>query len=234
MRDDEKAETTYKEIIRVQRRELGAEHPHTLDTMSSLASFLIRADRMPAAETMLQDVIVGRQQALGESHPDTIESMDSLRDVLSQQGKFIDATGQAEKIVELQKKTLGEEHDETLGSMIILAVTHAWRGEYLIPMALCQQVIKTIMNTSDGDDGILRLAVLHLVELLYLQGKFEEAELACRDVFLHIAKSRKNPDADVVQFKASLINDLHEAEIDELAAKFEREVDEVRSKASGS
>uniref|UniRef100_A0A8H7TWN9 MalT-like TPR region domain-containing protein n=1 Tax=Bionectria ochroleuca TaxID=29856 RepID=A0A8H7TWN9_BIOOC len=222
MKDNGKAESTYKEVIRIQRKELGAKHPHTLDTMSRLASFLTRADRMPAAETMLQDVIVGRQQALGESHPRTIESMESLRKVLTEQGKLINATSVAEKIVELQKTSLGKDNEGTMAAMLALARIYTHREEYLEPQVLYQRVIKIITSTSNGNEDILRLAVLRLVELLHLQGKFEEAELVCEDVFLRIAKIKEKSTTDLEHFKTSIISDLYEMDLSVIANKLIR------------
>ncbi|CAG9988223.1 unnamed protein product [Clonostachys byssicola] len=226
VKDHEKAESTYKEVIRVQRTELGAKHPHTLDTMNSLAcflaradSFLTRTDRLPAAETMLQDVIAGRQQALGESHPRTIESMETLREVLSEQRKFIDATIVAEKIVELKTDSLGKDHEGTLAATLALARIYTHREEFPVSAALYDLVIKTITNTFHAGEEILRLALLRLVELLYSQGKFEEAAGECENVFLHIENSEQNLTIDLDRFKTSLIDDLCEIGLSLLASQ---------------
>lgn len=57
------------------------------------------------------------------------------------------------------------------------------------------------------------------MELLYLQGKFEEAEEECENMFLHIANSDENFTIDLDHFKTSLIGDLCEIGLSLIASQ---------------
>ena len=61
-----------REVLAVQKRVLGAEHPGTLTTASNLAQSLSRQGKHAEAEDMEREVLAVRKRVLGAEHPDTL------------------------------------------------------------------------------------------------------------------------------------------------------------------
>jgi hypothetical protein len=71
----------YWQVLAMQRRVLGAEHPDTLTSAINLACSLSHCGNYAEAERMLQAGLVTLRRVLGASHPITLAGADSLRNV---------------------------------------------------------------------------------------------------------------------------------------------------------
>ena len=67
-----------RELLDVQRRVLGAEHPDTLYTRSNLAASLNGQGRHAEAEQMELELLDVQRRVLGETHPDTLRARSTL------------------------------------------------------------------------------------------------------------------------------------------------------------
>ena len=67
-----------REVLGVQRRVLGPEHPHTLTTMSNLATSLRDQGKRAKAEPMFRELLDVRRRVLGPEHPDTLATVKNL------------------------------------------------------------------------------------------------------------------------------------------------------------
>ena len=67
-----------REVLGVQRRVLGPEHPHTLKTMSNLATSLRDQGKRAEAEPMFRELLDVRRRVLGPEHPDTLVTLSNL------------------------------------------------------------------------------------------------------------------------------------------------------------
>ena len=87
-----------REVFDVQRRVLGPEHPHTLTTMSNLATSLRDQGKHAEAEQMFRELLDVRGRVLGPEHPDTLAtvsnlaSLDSIRSVPTSIVPFVSHT----------------------------------------------------------------------------------------------------------------------------------------------
>ena len=75
------AERIQREVLQVQKRVLGAEHPSTLASASNLASSLSKQDKFAEAEQMLLAALASLQRVLGPAHPNTLTIARNLEDV---------------------------------------------------------------------------------------------------------------------------------------------------------
>jgi hypothetical protein len=81
------AEQNLREVLDVVRRVLGPEHPHTLTTMSNLATSLQGQGKHAEAEQMQRELLDMQRRVLGPEHSDTLAtvsdlaSLDSIRSV---------------------------------------------------------------------------------------------------------------------------------------------------------
>ncbi len=80
-----------REVLGVQRRVLGDEHPDTLASAADLASSLSCQGKHSEAEGINREVLGARRRVLGEEHPDTLESANNLASSLGDQKKYAEA-----------------------------------------------------------------------------------------------------------------------------------------------
>ena len=77
-----------KKVLVIEKKSLGEEHPHTLNTRYSLAIVLVEQGRYKEAEDLHEKVLVIQKKSLGEEHPDTLNTRYSLANVLRNQGSI--------------------------------------------------------------------------------------------------------------------------------------------------
>jgi hypothetical protein len=70
-----------REVLGVQKRVLGAEHPSTLLSAGSLAASLAFQDKFAEAERMLHAALASHRRVLGPNHPNTLAAARSLEQV---------------------------------------------------------------------------------------------------------------------------------------------------------
>jgi hypothetical protein len=75
---DVEAEAVYREVLVIQHRVLGPEHPNTLATATNLANTLHPQGKDVEAEAVYRDVLVVQQRVLGSEHPHTLVTARNL------------------------------------------------------------------------------------------------------------------------------------------------------------
>ena len=80
-----------REVLAVQKRVLGAEHPDTLAAAHILAGSLSHRGKHAEAEEMLREVLAVRKRVQGAEHPATLTTASNLARSLSDQGKHAEA-----------------------------------------------------------------------------------------------------------------------------------------------
>ena len=163
---------------------LGAEHPDTLTSMSSLALVLQAQGKYDDAEAMNRQALEGRERALGPDHPDTLTSMSNLAMVLRKQGKHreVEAEAMNRRALSGREKALGLNHPDTLTSVNNLAMILQRREDYseaekINRRALTGRVNQLGLNHPDTLTSLNSLAVVLLKQEMY-----PEAEKLSRQV----------------------------------------------------
>lgn len=116
----------YAELVVVQQRQLGAEHPDTLTARHNLAAWRGEAGDATGAATHFAELLPLRERVLGGDHPDTLATRHNLA---HWQGAAGDAHGAVAGFASLLPdclRVLGADHPDTLAVRHALAV---WRGE---------------------------------------------------------------------------------------------------------
>eukprot|EP00037_Helgoeca_nana_P018573 m.177577 g.177577 ORF g.177577 m.177577 type:complete len:92 (+) comp24491_c4_seq8:3-278(+) len=67
----EESEVIYRELLRVQQRVVGAEHPATLATRQALCAVLYGQKKYVQAEAKSREVLAAYRRVLGADHPTT-------------------------------------------------------------------------------------------------------------------------------------------------------------------
>jgi hypothetical protein len=83
------AEQINREVVDVQRRVLGDEHPSTLTCASNLALALSDHGKHAEAEQIEREVLAVQRRVLGDEHPSTLIIASNLASSLSDQGSML-------------------------------------------------------------------------------------------------------------------------------------------------
>jgi tetratricopeptide (TPR) repeat protein len=110
------AEAAVTEVLEIDRRELGADHPSTLSSMANLASTYRNQGRWDDAEELFVQVMEARKTKLGADHPDTLTSMANLASTYWNQGRATEALKLMVECVTVRTRKLGTNHPHTLSS----------------------------------------------------------------------------------------------------------------------
>jgi tetratricopeptide (TPR) repeat protein len=123
--DEAKPAAEHQEMARtIYTRQLGADHPDTLQSMHALAGSYYMLGRFPAALHLREETLALRKTRLGPNHRDTLKTMHDLATSYYQAGRISDAQSLFESTLELQKANLGRDNLDTLTTMNMLAVTY--------------------------------------------------------------------------------------------------------------
>ncbi|MFC1604590.1 tetratricopeptide repeat protein [Planctomycetota bacterium] len=74
----DQGEILFDEALKGRQRELGEDHPDTLESKNDLAVLYKEQVRYAEAESLLLDAVGGRHLKLGDKHPHTIKSFNTL------------------------------------------------------------------------------------------------------------------------------------------------------------
>jgi hypothetical protein len=108
------AERIEREVLGVQKRVLGAEHPSTLTSANNLAKSLSGQGKHADAERIQREVLEVQKRVLGPEHPETLTSANNLASYLSYQGKYVDAEQMLHATFAPLQRVLGPAHPNTL------------------------------------------------------------------------------------------------------------------------
>ncbi|KAL3456402.1 hypothetical protein BJX64DRAFT_41730 [Aspergillus heterothallicus] len=104
------------QVLEINKRVLGPEHPNTLTSMANLASIYLDQGQWEEAKELGVQVLEIRKRVLGPEHPKTLTSMNNLAHTLYSQEKVYEAVVLMEKCVRLQVRSLGPSHPHTKNS----------------------------------------------------------------------------------------------------------------------
>jgi tetratricopeptide (TPR) repeat protein len=171
------AEITFRQVLSVDEKELGLEHPNTLTDFHHLASVLNSQGVYAEAETITRKMLEIQSKVLGEEDNSTLKSMGLLVIILSCQGMNDEVEEMYRKMLEVRRKVLGEEHPDTLLTMGNLALALDKRGKHAKAERIHRETL-AIKRKVLGEEHPDTLVSMHLLAVaVYQQGKYAEAEM---------------------------------------------------------
>ncbi len=171
-----------RELVPLQTKEQGPEHPDTLLSRNWLATALNRQGKAAQAEVEHRAVLAIRERVLGGEHPDTLSSWSNLALALDAQGKNAEAEVENRAVLALRERVLGAEHPETLMSRNNLAnalLAQGKNAEAETEYSLVRAIMQRVLGAEHPDTLTSRN---NLAEALQAQGKHAEAEAEHRSV----------------------------------------------------
>ncbi len=105
-------------------RQMGSEHPETLQSMANLAATYHKLGRYKEAEHMMVEVLALRRELLGDKHPATVRSMADLAATYHALGRYEEAETMKVEVLALrrgdsrrQASRYGPEHGKSSGDI---------------------------------------------------------------------------------------------------------------------
>jgi eukaryotic-like serine/threonine-protein kinase len=98
-------EYMHREEVAVRRRNLGPEHPDTLNAMTGLATALAAQGRLAEAEKLQREVLEAERRVVGVENSVTLSSMGALVETLSAEGSLGEAEKLQRELVEILRRT---------------------------------------------------------------------------------------------------------------------------------
>jgi tetratricopeptide (TPR) repeat protein len=197
------AEEHFVHVMEADKKELGADHPDTLISISNVAATYRNQGRWEAAEELDVQVMETTKKKLGADHIDTLISMANLAATYTKQGRWEAAEELQVEAMETTKKKLGADHLETLASMSNLAVTYRMQGRWEAAEELQVQVMET-RKKQQGADNLNTLTSMSNLAMTYRKlGRWEVAE----ELLVQVTEARKKKlGADHPETLASMSN----------------------------
>ena len=127
------AETTYRDLLAVQTRLQGVDHPVTARTRTQVAQVLLERgidrgdlDALAEAETEFRTALAAFETGLGPAHPQVGVTLAALALVVSERGRQTEALPLAERALQILESSVGRANPNTLPALLRLALIR-WR-----------------------------------------------------------------------------------------------------------
>jgi len=170
------AEALNIQVLEIERRLLGPEHPSTLRTVNNLAGVYYDQGKLAQAEPLLGQSLEIRRRVLGIEHRETLSSMNNLALVYEARGKH----GQAEMLhaqaLEIQRRVLGAGHPDMVPTMANLALVYESDGKYAQAEAVFSQALAIQRRVLGDEHGDTVHSMYRLAKIYHADGKYAQAE----------------------------------------------------------
>jgi eukaryotic-like serine/threonine-protein kinase len=174
---------------RVGERELGPDHPDTLDCLIHLGYAYRDAKRNDEAIAVLTQVLKLRREKLAETHPDVASSLQDLATVYGEAGRHLEAVPLMERCLQLRRATLGSQHPETLVAMSDLAAACSQVGRHDECLRLLGEAIQT-SRTAFGADDPRTLYFLNVQAIAFERAGRKDEAIALYEETLRLRRAR--------------------------------------------
>ena len=163
-----------EQVLTLDRKVRGPEHPETLVAMNNLACDYRDAGRKDEALKLFEQVLALRRKVLGPEHPDTLAAMNNLAISYDASGRNDEAIKLNEQALMLDRKVLGPEHPDTLTAMNNLANSYDDVGRNDEALKLREDAL-AIANKQDPNSWASMTAHAKIGFTLIALGRGDEA-----------------------------------------------------------
>jgi tetratricopeptide (TPR) repeat protein len=124
----EDAERLFREVVEINRRQVGLEHPRTLNAISNLAAFHLGMEHYDEAEELFESGLDPMRRIMGDEHPMTLKMESNLAWLYILQGRYPAAESLLLQNLEVKRRVLGELHPSTVGGLENLVALYERMG----------------------------------------------------------------------------------------------------------
>ncbi len=177
-----RAQSLIEKTVEIQKRVLGAEHPDTLRSESSLAWLLSQEGHYAQAEALERDTLNIDYRVLKTDDPDTLSSISNLAWILRQEGKYGEAERLERSDIDSEVRIFGRDDERTIRSTNNLASTLSEQGKYDEAEKLERGALARESRLVGADHPDTLVTAANLASILNDEGHFNEAESVEREI----------------------------------------------------
>jgi non-specific serine/threonine protein kinase/serine/threonine-protein kinase len=182
----DRAEPLLSAVLEANERDLGRDHPVTLDSIHELARLYMQQTRYDEAEALLLEALEGRERKLGPHHRATIDTLETLAILYNAQGQLDEAEVVARDILDRVRSTRDEDHIDSIEGRELLASIFTNQGRYAETEAILSETVATKTRLYGRDDERTLGSMDNLALALSSVGRLDEAtELAAETLTLY-------------------------------------------------
>jgi tetratricopeptide (TPR) repeat protein len=164
-----------RRALEIRSRELGEEHPETIESFEMLAQFLAYGRDPERAEQLRRQVLDIRMRTLGADAAETLDARSELASILGKRGKLEEAERLRREVYEANRRLHGDEAGATLAALGTLARIRQQSGALAEAEEMCRQRLETARRLFRPGSDSLDSAVSALANVYVAQGKLEQA-----------------------------------------------------------
>lgn len=163
------------EVVEIQEKILGGEHPHFVISLNNLASLYLKMGDYNQALPLSIRAKNIRKKILGNQHPDFATSLNNLATLYNYMGNYDEALSLHIQAKNIREKTLGKEHSDFASSLNNLADLQERMGNYeqALPLFIQAKNIKEKVLGNQHPD--FASCLNNLAALYEKMGKYEQA-----------------------------------------------------------
>ena len=154
------------------RRELG-DHEQTKSALNRLGVLLFKAKRYKEALVVMRDLLAMSEKLHGADHPETAFARNQVGAQFYGLGDWQTAEGHYRRALETFEKH--REHEHFPSTLKFLGLTLARQGRFTPAEELLRRLVEIRVKSVGEHHADTSMAVYHLAELLFQQGRYAEA-----------------------------------------------------------
>ena len=156
-------------------RQLGSNHPDTLNARNSLAAAYLAAGRVTDAIPLFEKTLPIFQRQLGPDHPDTLTAQNNLASAYQDAGRVAEAIQLYKLNVTERERLLGPDHTGTLNSRGNLAAAYLATGRAADAIPLLEQTLAGRQRVLGRDHPDTQTSLRNLATAYQRAGRAAEA-----------------------------------------------------------
>ena len=169
-----------RQLLEVQRADLGEDHPDYATALSNLGVLLQRQGDLQGAEPLLRQALATRKAALGEGHPDYATSLNNLGELLALRENHAEAEPLLRQALAIRREVLGEGHPDYAISLSSLGLLLHARGDSAGAESVLRQALAIRRETRGEFHPDYATGLSNLAHLLFARGDLTQSEALLR------------------------------------------------------
>ncbi len=182
--DYQTGQTIAEQAYQFAERQLGPQHPLTLDSINNLALLYRAQGHFGEAEPLYKRSLAGYERVRGPEHPDTLNCVNNLANLYHAQGRYGEAEPLLLRTLAGYEKIFGLEDPETLHVVNSLASLYQDQERYGEAEPLYKRSLAGYERVRGPEHPDTLIVANNLAGLYQIQGHYWLAELLYRRVLL--------------------------------------------------
>jgi Flp pilus assembly protein TadD len=169
-----------RQLLEVQRGDVGEDHPDYATALSNLGVLLQRQGDLQGSEPLLRQALAIRKAVLGEEHADYATSLNNLGELLALRGNHEEAEPLLRRALAIRRDVLGAGHPDYAMSLSSLGLLLHSRGDSAGAESLLRQALAIRRETRGEFHPDYATGLSNLAHLLFARGDLAQSEALLR------------------------------------------------------